>query len=448
MSSPTQTTPDVFDQVAAGQPQQTDQTQQPQQTQPSSTQGGDVFDQVASGSVPSSPSSAVQPQSYVPTMVSAIPDDTFADKIKNWANNVTSDLRHGTNLTGVGTVLKRMGAHGLDIGVSPGVADFMGSLPLGLLKATKGAAEVTQPGERWQGTKDIVGGALDASTLPGAFVAPEVGELAGQSLDAGATAAAKGVDVAKSAFDVNSAQHPLQQGIRAVLKDVADKAGVTVPDTSSIRDVAAKVSDAVKAKASGLYQQLDAATGGGRFQRFDEALENIRKALRDTVGLDDEKEAELIGKQAETEKARQAALDQAAKAGVNPSIIKDANATWRQQSALSDLSNSLRQSVTGQRPAIADAAKAANKATQSSPETVNAKTLFAKINRLNDRGRLADAIGPDNAQALLQHVDSAYLTAQKIANRNRFIGNAAKAVGLGGLGYEATKFAHDLLGSK
>src|SRR5258708_40286041 len=44
--------------------------------------------------------------------------------------------------------------------------------------------------------------------------------------------------------------------------------------------------------------------------------------------------------------------------------------------------------------------------------------------------------------SLIPHVR---MTAQKIANRNKFIGNAAKTVGLG---YEATKFAHDLLGGK
>jgi hypothetical protein len=443
MSSPQQT--DVFDQIAAGQqPQQTDQPQ-PQQTQPSA-QGGDVFDQVASGAVPSSPSTAVQSQTIQPSITATPEPTSVGGKVERWARNVSEDLKYGTDLTGIGTVLKKMGAHGVYSGNTQAVGDFMGSLPLGLSKVLTGMGEVAQSGKRVQGAKDAVSGGLQAATIPSAFVAPEGAELAGQGIDAGASAASKAASTAKSAFDVNSAQHPLQQGIRAVLKDVADKAGVTVPDTSSIRDVAATVSDAVKAKASGLYKQLDAATGGGRFQRFDEALENIQKALRDTVGLDDEKEAELIGKQAETEKARQAALDTAAKAGVDPSIIKDANATWRQQSALSDLSNSLRQSVTGQRPVIADAAKAANSTAQSSPETVNAKTLFAKINRLNDRGRLADAIGPDNAQALLQQVDAAYLTAQKIANRNRFIGNAAKAVGLGGLGYEATKYAHDVLG--
>jgi hypothetical protein len=457
----TPTTPDIFDQLAQPQtqPGQTAQAapvtdSQPQPTQTTPQGQGDIFDQLssrnASPSTVASPSPSQQTVTPQQPSITATPEPTnVGGQVERWARNLSEDLKYGTDLTGIGTVLKKMGAHGVYSGNPAAVGDFMASLPLGLSKVVTGMGEVAQPGKRVQGAKDTVSGTLQAATIPGSVVGgPEAVELAGNGLDAGATAAGKAVDAAKGAFDVNSAQHPLQQSIRAVLKDVADKAGVTVPDTSSIRDVAATVSDAVKAKASGLYKQLDAATGGGRFQRFDEALENIRQALRDTVGLDDEKEAELIGKQAETEKARQAALDTAAKAGVDASIIKDANATWRQQSALSDLSNSLRQSVTGQRPAIADAAKAANSAAQSSPETVNAKTLFAKINRLNDRGRLADAIGQDNAQALLQHVDSAYLSAQKIANRNRFIGNAAKAVGLGGIGYEATKFAHDLLGSK
>ena len=95
--------------------------------------------------------------------------------------------------------------------------------------------------------------------------------------------------------------------------------------------------------------------------------------------------------------------------------------------------------MSGMRPELADA--------KSSLERVNPKTLFAKINRLNDRGRLAQAIGPENAQALLQHVDSAWLTAEKIANRNKWIGKAVKASGVGALGYGAVSGVHHLLGS-
>lgn len=444
MSSPTQTTPDVFDQVAAGQPQQVDQPQ-PQQTQPSSTQGGDVFDQVASGAVPSSPSTAVQPQTIQPSITATPESTSIGGKVERWARNVSEDLKYGTDLTGIGTVLKKMGAHGVYSGNTQAVGDFMGSLPLGLSKVLTGMGEVAQSGKRVQGAKDAVSGGLQAATIPTAFVAPEGAEVAGQGIDAGASAASKVVNSAKGAFDVKSIQPALQQGIRNTLATVAKDVGVDVPSSASIRDVAADLSTAIRAKSSELYSQLDAATGGGRFQRFSDSLSNIERGLRDSLGVDPDKYDTLLERKAEVEQAQKAALDAATAKGVDPSLISKANATWKQQAALSDLSSSLRQSVTGLRPEIADAANVA----KTTPETVNPKTLFSKINRLHDKGRLADAIGSDNAQALLQHVDSAYLAAQKIANRNRFIGNAAKTLGLGGLGYEATKFAHDLLdGSK
>jgi hypothetical protein len=129
-------TPDVFDQVSVGQqPQQTDQSQQPQQTQVSSTQGGDIFDQVASGAVPSSPSSAVQPQTIQPSITATPEPTSVGGKVERWARNVSEDLKYGTDLTGIGTVLKKMGAHGVYSGNPEAVGDFMGSLPLGLSKA-------------------------------------------------------------------------------------------------------------------------------------------------------------------------------------------------------------------------------------------------------------------------------------------------------------------------
>jgi len=81
-------------------------------------------------------------------------------------------------------VLKRLGAHGADYGNPEAVGDFMASLPLGVLKATRGGAEVTQEGKTWQGTKDIVGGTAEALTIPSAF-------MGGPAAETGAVAAAK-----------------------------------------------------------------------------------------------------------------------------------------------------------------------------------------------------------------------------------------------------------------
>jgi hypothetical protein len=385
--------------------------------------------QPTSVNLPSTPSqqSAAPAQPYQPTdSFNAIPDATVADKVKNWANNVTSDLRHGTDLTGVGTVLKKMGAHGLDMGVSPGVADFMGSLPLGLLKATKGAAEVTQPGQRVQGAKDVVGGALDASTIPGAFVAPEAGELAGDGVDVAATQAAKAAravsSVASKPFDVHSIQAPLQQGVRAVLDTVAKDAGVTPSPSASIRDVAGQVADAVIARSKSAYQTLDTATGG-RFQRFEDALRNVNQKLRETAGLDDENEEALLKRKSEIEQSQQDVFDQAKAAGVDPKLVDSARADWKQAHSLYDLDSQIKMSAGGMRPELAGP--------NSSPEVLDPRKAFDRLNKLYNSGRLQQAVGQSQSETIIQHADAAFLQQQKILARQKALKAVGKVTGTG-----------------
>jgi hypothetical protein len=261
----------------------------------------------------------------------------------------------------------------------------------------------------------------------------------------GLGAAGATVQAIRSALDVGGIQKPLQDGIKAILSDAATKAGVPPPTAPSIRDAAQQVSDAVRLRASGLYQSLDEATGG-QAQRFRDAAKNVADKLSEIVGLDDEKEAELVKRQAEIDAAHKAMLAKLQEKGYDPNLLQQADAAWKHQSALSDLSASIRQSATGLRPELANTAKGA-----TTPEAVNPKTLFVKINRLNDRGRLAQAIGTDNANALLQHVDEAYVKAQKIAATNKWAKyglGAASSIGLGGVGYAGVHLAHELLGGQ
>ena len=98
-----------------------------------------------------------------------------------WFNDVENDLRHGGGRTIVGRTLGHMqgqgdkGYTGLEAGTSPGVADFMGSVPLGLAKMGKGTAEI-QTGSPWQGTKDVASGGLQAATIPSAFMGGPMAE--------------------------------------------------------------------------------------------------------------------------------------------------------------------------------------------------------------------------------------------------------------------------------
>jgi hypothetical protein len=449
----TPTTPDIFDQLAQPQTQPAQGAQtgpvapvtasQPQPTQTAPQGQGDIFDQLSSGNAsPSAVASPSSSQPNVPTMVSATPDEGFADKVKNWASNVTSDLRHGTDLTGVGSVLKALGAHGLDAGVSPGVAEFMGSLPLGLLKATKGAAEVTQPGQRWQGTKDVVGGALDASTLPGAFVSPEAGELAGVGSDTTLTQAANAAKAVggklSKTFDTHSIQAPLQQGVRNVLDTVARDAGVTPSPSASIRDVASSVADAVIARSKGLYAQLDAATGGN-VSRFEQAARNVNQKLREVAGLDDENEAALVQRKAEIEKAQEEAFAQAKAAGVDPVAVDKARADWKQAQSLYDLDSQLKMSASGMRPELAG--------TNNSPEVLDPRKAFERLNKLYNSGRLQQAVGQSQSEQIIQHADAAFLQQQKILARQKTLKTVGKVTGtgaaIGALGEGAkTLFGH------
>lgn len=429
----------VFDSQPVSQPTTATSTQTPPSASDDITFDAQPVRQSTAVSAVQGPQPQPQ-QQFTPTaIISATPQPTTASgKVERWARNVADDLRYGTDLTGIGTVLKKMGAHGID-SEQPGAGEMIESLPLGLTQLLTGIAETAQSGKRWQGAKDAAGGALNAATVPSAFVAPEGAELAGQGADALGSAASKATNAVsntlKAATDPQAVQQPLQQGIRNILSSAAKDAGINLQPSASIRDAVSDLSAAVKAKGSAIYKQLDAATGG-RFQRFQDALDNIEKGLNESLGVDPDKHDALLQRKGEVEAAQQSALDQAKANGTDPSLIQKANQLWKQSSALSDLSNSLRQTVTGLRPELATGAK-------SSPETVNAKTLFSKINRLNDKRRLADAIGPENASALLQHVDSMYLAAQKIANRNETIKSVAKAVGLGGLGYGVMKEAHN-----
>ena len=116
--------------------------------------------------------------------------------IERFGEDLSNDLKYGSDNTWIGSVMKKMGAKGLYNGAPEKVGDFMGSLPLGLARATKGGGELTDaafgnpehPGDKaWQGTKDVVGGAAQAATIPAAIAAPGMLSGAGAAAPEAAT---------------------------------------------------------------------------------------------------------------------------------------------------------------------------------------------------------------------------------------------------------------------
>lgn len=414
---------DVFDNVS--------QAQQPSGAVASPgappAQPNDVFSQVA-GNAADKPAA--------PATISAVPEPkTFSERAERWADNVAHDLKYGTDLTGVGSLLKKMGAHGVYAGNPEAVGDFMASMPLGILRAGKGAAELPQSGKRWQGTKDVAGGALEASTIPAAFVAPEAGETAASGAGKAVESAGKAVESARGAIskgyhavlDEKSLQPVLQKGIREVLGKAADENEVAKPAATSIRDVAADVGNAIYAKSKSLYRQLDEATGG-RFQRFDEALQNINKKLRDIVGVDDGQEAALMKQKEHYEKMQDEAFELAKKKGVDPKLITEAKANWKKSQALYDADYQIKKATGGMRPNVGSAERAAK-----NPEAVDPIKFFTRVNNLYDSGRLQDALGEEGADRLLQHANEGMIRYKQIV-RNRKVGTALAKGALYGAG--------------
>ena len=124
--------------------------------------------------------SAAPPQTQAPTAtISAMPQPQgVGASIANAMSDFAGDLRYGSNTTLAGRALHAVGMQPLSAGQGEQVGDFMGSLPLGASRAVQGGGELATPGQRWQGTKDVVGGTLQAATIPSAFVAPEGADMA------------------------------------------------------------------------------------------------------------------------------------------------------------------------------------------------------------------------------------------------------------------------------
>lgn len=111
---------------------------------------------------------------------------------QSWLQQAEQDLRQGGGRTVVGRTLGAMqgrgaqGYTGLESGVTPAEANFVGGVPLGAVKMAQGAAQLPQhPGS---GLATIGSGALQAAAVPASFIAPEAAEAgaAGAGKAAGA----------------------------------------------------------------------------------------------------------------------------------------------------------------------------------------------------------------------------------------------------------------------
>lgn len=263
--------------------------------------------------------------------------------------------------------------------------------------------------------------------------------LAAAGLGAAAGAAAEGTKAGaralKGVLATSTVQKPLQNGIRTILGTVADDAGVANSASPSIRKTAEETADAVYAKSKAQYGVLDEATGG-RFQRFKDRLENIRRSLNNLTGTEEDavQEAKLLKAQKETEDGMQESFNDAKAKGIDPKLVDEANANFKKSQALYDLDSNIKKAVSGGRPGVTSA-----DLLDKSRELVDPKKFLTRINSLYDSGRLQDALGEKGADDLFNHAiennvnHSKILRNQTIAKgtAKKIAGGAATAIGAG-----------------
>jgi hypothetical protein len=197
-------------------------------------------------------------------------------------------------------------------------------------------------------------------------------------------------------------QPSFQKGIHDVMTDVAKENGVETPNPNSVRDVAKNTADQVFAKSKNAYAQLDEASGG-RWQRFDDQLKNVRDKMKEVAGIDDDKYAELEQKQNEIETSQAQLIEDMKAAGkVDPALADEARANYKKAQALYDVDSQVKMSTTGR----AGVGKGV--------ETVDPNKLAPRLHKLYDSGRLQQAVGDDRAAALIDHAETAQTAAQEI----------------------------------
>jgi hypothetical protein len=201
-----------------------------------------------------------------------------------------------------------------------------------------------------------------------------------------------------------SIQPTLQQGLRDTMSKVARENGVAPSTAPSIRDVVKETADNIYAKSKSQFGVLDEATGGN-VSRFDEQIRNVNRALQNVT--DDAEEAKLLARKSSLEASQEGAFEEAKAKGVDPRLVDDAKANYKKAQALYDVDNHVKMSTSGTRPNI-------GKPGAQTPEIVDPKKLSSRLNKVYDSGRLQDAAGEDNAQALLTHADNAQVAGQQI----------------------------------
>lgn len=281
---------------------------------------------------------------------------------------------------------------------------------------------------------DVAGGAIQGG-------AAALGAKAGlPEAESGESAAQPGF-IKKAIKGESVAQEPATKAVGSAAQKAASSAGVEAPSGENALNSVGEAGDSIISKAKAQYQALDEATGG-RVQRFQDRLDNIHDQLSELTGTEEDsaQEAKLLKAQKETEDAMNDAFEDARAQGIDPATIDQAKANFKQGNALKDLDMQIFRSRV---------VEATNQAGESN--LVNPQKLLPRLQQMYKSGRLTEAMGGDDTQAidlLKQTSDFAKMgksaaRIHQIAKTSAVAGATAIAGGtLGHLGWELVAPRH------
>lgn len=276
---------------------------------------------------------------------------------------------------------------------------------------------------------DVVGGV--ASIAPALLGDEATAAKAGDATSAIKGAAGKARALVDETAAAAKAQPGVQSAVRGAAEDVADAEQVAPKAATSVRDAVQNVGDSVLERSKAAFNQLDEASGG-RWQRFDDQLKNLRDKMDEVSGIDDNAYAKFSQRASDVEAAQNDLVNQLVHDGkIDPDLADSAKADYKQGNALHDLSAQIRNSASGLRPELGE----------GTPETVDPAKLSPRLNKLFDSGRLQQALGDEGAAKLMKQVDEAARTKVSAVKTAKIVKTVAKygagAVGLGVLGHGA-----------
>jgi hypothetical protein len=288
---------------------------------------------------------------------------------------------------------------------------------------------------------DVVGGVTSIAPmlLGDEGTAAKASDVVGKAADTAADVANRGKAIVSEDAAAAKAQPVVQEAVKTTAADTAASEGVQPKAATSIRDAVQSVADEVKGRSKAAYQTLDEASGG-RFQRFDDALSNLRDKMSETAGIDDDAFEKYSQRAQDIEASQTELVDSLVRDGkIDADLAEQAKNDYKKSAALYDVSQQIRSSASGLRPELGS----------GTPEAIDPGKLSPRLNKLYDSGRLQQAIGKDGAAKLMQQVDEAVRTKASAVKTVKILKTIAKGAGIAGsVGYLDHGAMHILGGSK